>query len=105
MAGRLPASALRPLVLAMAGWWSAGLHAQAVGSGIPDLPVAEPAVEQAPEVPPVAGQLVPKLPEPETVRKEPDARPRSSFPATAWTATTSAAWRCRATPSCATTAR
>nr|WP_231907974.1 LPS-assembly protein LptD [Cupriavidus sp. USMAHM13] len=75
MAGRLPASALRPLVLAMAGWWSAGLHAQAVGSGIPDLPVAEPAVEQAPEVPPVAGQLVPKLPEPETVRKEPDARP------------------------------
>ncbi|WP_458762965.1 LPS-assembly protein LptD [Cupriavidus basilensis] len=74
---RLPGSALRPLVLAMAGW-SVGAHAQAVSSAIPDLPVAEPVVEAAPEAPPVAGELVPRLAEPGTAKTktaEPDDNP------------------------------
>ncbi|MCY0857759.1 LPS-assembly protein LptD [Cupriavidus sp. D39] len=74
---RLPGSALRPLVLAMASW-SVGAHAQAVSSTIPDLPVAEPTVEAMPEAPPVAGELVPRLAEPGTARTtpaEPDDNP------------------------------
>ncbi|MDF3886904.1 LPS-assembly protein LptD [Cupriavidus basilensis] len=74
---RRPGSALRPLVLAMAGW-SVGVHAQAVSSAIPDLPVAEPAAEQVPETPPVSGELVPRLAEPgnaKTRPAEPDDNP------------------------------
>src|SRR5881392_3139542 len=77
---RRPGSALRPLVLAMAGW-SAGVHAQAVSSAIPDLPVAEPSAEQAPEAPPVSGELVPRLAEPGTAKTkpaEPDENPPTS---------------------------
>ncbi|WP_454730942.1 MULTISPECIES: LPS-assembly protein LptD [Cupriavidus] len=60
---RLPGSALRPLVLAMAGW-SVCAQAQTASSVIPDLPVAEPAAAQVPEAPPVSGELVPRLAEP-----------------------------------------
>lgn len=61
----------------MAGW-SVGAHAQAVSSAIPDLPVAEPAVEAVPEAAPVAGKLVPRLAEPGTAKTktaEPDDNP------------------------------
>ncbi|WER46499.1 LPS-assembly protein LptD [Cupriavidus sp. WKF15] len=64
--GRLPASALRPLVLAMAGL-SVGAHAQMSGSAVPDIEQTESVVEAAPEAPlapPVSGELVPRLAEP-----------------------------------------
>ncbi|WP_224077750.1 LPS-assembly protein LptD [Cupriavidus laharis] len=64
--GRRPASALRPLVLAMAGL-SVGAHAQMSGSAVPDIDQTESVVEAAPEVPlapPVSGELVPRLAEP-----------------------------------------
>lgn len=54
----------------MAGW-SVGVHAQAVSSTIPDLPVAEPSVERVPEAPPVSGELVPRLAEPATAKTQP----------------------------------
>lgn len=62
-----PASALRPLVLAMAGL-SVSVHAQYnAGSAIPGIDVAEPTVTQTPEPPPPppeSGELVPRLAEP-----------------------------------------
>lgn len=67
---RRPVHALRPLVLAMAGW-SLGAHAQgqAVGSAIPAMPAAESAAEEVdPRQPPRAGELVPYLSEPATWR-------------------------------------
>ncbi|MGO4332679.1 LPS-assembly protein LptD [Cupriavidus sp. 2TAF22] len=69
---RRPGSALRPLVLAMAGW-SVCAQAQTVSSAIPDLPVAEPAVERVPEAPPVSGELVPRLAEPGGTKAQPSA--------------------------------
>lgn len=70
---RRPARALRPLVLAMAGW-SLGAHAQgqAVGSAIPALPAAEPTAEAPdPRQPPRPGELIPYLSEPATWRSAP----------------------------------
>jgi len=66
MRAALPASTLRPLVLAMAGL-SVSVHAQyGAGSAIPNIDIAEPAVTQTPEAPPPApeaGVLVPRLDE------------------------------------------
>lgn len=66
---RVPASALRPLVLAMAGL-SVSAHAQyGATSAIPNIDVAGPGVTQAPEPPPPPpepGELVPRLAEPAT---------------------------------------
>ncbi|WP_244786697.1 LPS-assembly protein LptD [Cupriavidus pauculus] len=62
-----PASALRPLVLAMAGL-SVSAHAQyGAGSAIPNIDLAEPVVTQSaepPPPPPESGELVPRLAEP-----------------------------------------
>jgi len=72
--GRPPASALRPLVLAMAGL-SVGVHAQMTSSAVPDLDLVEPVIEAAPEAPPpptVSGELIPRMAEP----------PRSAEPGT-----------------------
>lgn len=64
MPGRLPCNALRPLVLAMAGW-SLGAQAQSPASAIPEIPSATPASEQpAADAKPRAGELVPYLAEP-----------------------------------------
>ncbi|MFC4481555.1 MULTISPECIES: LPS-assembly protein LptD [Cupriavidus] len=66
MRAALPASTLRPLVLAMAGL-SVSVHAQyGAGSAIPNIDIAEPVVTQTPEPPPPApeaGALVPRLDE------------------------------------------
>ena len=50
--------------------WSAGVQAQAVGSALPELPLAGPTVEQASAAPPVSGKLVPRLAEPATARDD-----------------------------------
>ncbi|MGX0934945.1 LPS assembly protein LptD [Cupriavidus metallidurans] len=64
---RLPASALRPLVLAMAGL-TVSAHAQyGATSAIPNIDLVEPVVTQTPEAPPPpaeGGDLVPRLTEP-----------------------------------------
>lgn len=69
MPARLPAHALRPLVLAMAGW-TIGAHAQgqAVGSAIPALavPAEDAAPAGDPRKPPTSGELIPYLSEPAT---------------------------------------
>ncbi|MEK7489083.1 MAG: LPS assembly protein LptD, partial [Pseudomonadota bacterium] len=66
---RLPASALRPLVLAMAGL-TVSAHAQyGATSAIPNIDLVEPMVTQTPEAPPPpaeGGDLVPRLTEPAT---------------------------------------
>ncbi|RZT43098.1 LPS-assembly protein [Cupriavidus agavae] len=63
----MPAGALRPLVLAMAGL-SVNAHAQyGAASSIPDIDLSEPTFTQAPDKappPPEAGELVPRLAEP-----------------------------------------
>ncbi len=88
--GRLPASGLRPLVLAMAGL-SVGAHAQVGVSSVPDLDLTEqppgvtrPAQPEAGPIPPApkavpprapeAGELVPRLAEPAKTA-EPGANP------------------------------
>ncbi|MFC4432107.1 LPS-assembly protein LptD [Cupriavidus respiraculi] len=66
---RLPAYALQPLVLAMAGW-SLGAQAQAVGSAIPNFPTASQSTAPTDPglPPPEAGELVPYLSDPTTQR-------------------------------------
>nr|WP_255581937.1 LPS assembly protein LptD [Cupriavidus sp. AU9028] len=76
MPARLPAHALRPLVLAMAGWAiGAQAQGQAVGSAIPALaaPPQEAAPAGDPRKPPTSGELIPYLSEPATWSAGPDA--------------------------------